>query len=95
MSAPRLWRFSKGTRSLFVAKCMTVIAVVAHPTSVACAKVQVLKCSMAATMLTDAKSKLHSNRLAIQGKVQVGHSFEAYHLAKRLVEQHNGRQFIR
>jgi len=54
------------------------------------AKVQALKCNVVAVVLADAKSELHNDELANQGKVHAGHSFEAYRLAKRLVEQHSG-----
>jgi hypothetical protein len=76
----------EGIYSLFVAKRVTTVVAAVHPMSVVHAKVQAFKCSMATTMLVDAEFELRNNRLAIQGKVQFGHSFEAYCLAKRLAE---------
>jgi hypothetical protein len=64
-----------------------VVTIVAHPTSIACTKVQAFKRNMATIVLVDVESKLCSSGLAIQGIVQVGHSFEAYRLAKRLTTQ--------
>lgn len=78
---------SKGPRSLIVAKHVMVVAIIVHPTCVACTKVQAFKRNMATTMLIDVESELCSSGLAIQGTVQVGHSFEAYRLAKQLTTQ--------
>lgn len=56
---------------------------------------QTLKRSVAVVVLTDVEFELRSGRLAIQGQVQAGHSFEAYCLAKWLAAQQSGWQFVR
>ncbi len=86
---------NKGTSSLIVAKCVTTTIAIAHPTSAAHAKVHALKRNVATIVLVDAEFDLCSSGLAIWGKVQVGHSFEPYRLAKQIVEQHSGRRSIR
>jgi hypothetical protein len=83
---------SKGTNPLFITKHMTTIVAAMHPMSATHAQVQTLKRNMVTSMLDNAESKLRSNRLAIHGKVYVGHSFEAYHLAKWLAKQHSGQR---
>jgi flagellar biosynthesis regulator FlbT len=81
---------SEGTRSLIIAKRVMAVAVVTKPTSVDHAKVQAFKHSVAIVVLVDAKSELCNGGLAIQGKVQSGHFFEAYRLAKQLAKQYSG-----
>jgi hypothetical protein len=63
-----------------------MVVVITHPTFATGAQVQVLKRNVAANVLANVEFELRNNGLAIQGKVQAWHSFEAYRLAKRLVK---------